>query len=69
MEAAGFPGLEPHAAEHSALLQQAQDLVKSYQAGSVSVLALPVLLKNWLIPHIQTMDRAYAITLKRQGVR
>jgi hemerythrin-like metal-binding protein len=68
MAAAAYPDLEAHAAEHAALLAQAQDLLRQFRAGGLSALAFPVFLKNWLIPHIQGVDRKYASTLRRQGL-
>ena len=69
MEAAGFPGREVHLAEHAVLLREAQDLLRQFLSGSLSAMALPNFLKNWLIPHIQGSDRKYAGTLRRHGVR
>lgn len=66
---AGYPDLEAHAAEHEALLAQADDLLRQFKAGTLSALALPNLLKPWLIAHIRTSDRKYAVMLKRQGFR
>jgi hemerythrin-like metal-binding protein len=69
LAAAGYPELEAHAAEHAALLAQAQDLLRQFRAGGLSALAFPIFLKNWLIPHIQGVDRKYASILRRQGLR
>ncbi len=69
MEAAGYADLPAHAAEHAALLIQAEDLLRQFRAGGLSALAFPIFLKNWLIPHIQSSDRKYASILRRQGLR
>lgn len=66
MEAAGYPELAAHAAEHATLITQAQDLLRQFRAGGLSALAFPVFLKNWLIPHIQGSDRKYASAMRRQ---
>lgn len=63
---AGFPDLEAHQAEHVALLQEALDLVRRFNTGNVSALALPTFLKNWLISHIKGSDRKYAACLRRR---
>lgn len=65
---AGYPGLEAHAEEHQELIQQARDLMRQFKGGTISALALPTFLKNWLIPHIQGSDRKYAAHLRRRGV-
>lgn len=69
LEEAGFPGLEDHANEHSLLLASASDLVHQFRSGTLSGLALPNLLKHWLMGHILDSDRKYAIHLRRKGIR
>lgn len=69
MAEASVPDLEAHGAEHAALLQEAHDLLRQFHAGSISALALPIFLKNWLIRHIQGTDRKYAPVLRRHGLR
>lgn len=66
---AGYPELESHAAEHAALLHQVDDMLRQFKAGTLSALALPALLKPWLIAHIRNSDRKYAVMLKRKGFR
>jgi len=68
MAEAGYPDLEAHAELHAALLKEAQDLLRQFLAGTLSSLALPQFLKNWLIPHIQGTDRKYSAALRRQGI-
>ena len=65
LEAAGFEGLEEHAEEHSALLEEIRDMTRQFKAGSLSALSLPTFLRNWLIPHVQGSDRKYAAVLRR----
>jgi hemerythrin-like metal-binding protein len=69
LETAVYPERTAHFAEHAVLLRELQDLLRQFHAGNLSALALPMFLKNWLIPHIQTSDRKYAGTLRRQGLR
>jgi len=64
-----FPGVEAHALEHGILITEAQDLLRNFKAGSISLLALPVFLRNWFIPHINDFDRTYAGHLRRNGFR
>ncbi len=69
LQESGFGELEAHLKEHSALLQEAEDLVKRFKGGGVSALALPTFLKSWLISHIKGSDRKYAACLRRGGIR
>lgn len=69
LKAADYPALEPHMAEHRLLLQEADELLRQFQAGSISGMAFPTFLKNWLIGHIRDSDRKYSATLRRQGDR
>ncbi len=64
-----FAEREPHVAEHTALIAQANALLQQVQNGSLSALAISRFLKDWLMPHIQTMDRKYAATMRRHGLR
>ena len=69
MKEAHFPDLDAHAAEHEALIAQAENLLHQYTIGSMSVTMLPNFLRDWLIPHMQNYDRKYAATLRRQGLK
>ncbi len=69
LEEAGYPELEAHVAEHQLLLTEAADLLRQFQAGSISGLAFPNFLKHWLIGHIRDSDRKYAACLRRKGLR
>ncbi|MBK8792736.1 MAG: hemerythrin family protein [Holophaga sp.] len=69
LKAASYPGLEAHAAEHQALLQEAADLHRQFQAGTISGLAFPNFLKNWFTTHIKESDRKYSAWLRRHGER
>ncbi|HLO68493.1 MAG TPA: bacteriohemerythrin [Holophaga sp.] len=66
MAEAGFGGLARHAAEHEELLAQCQDHLRQYKNGSLSGLALPAFLRDWLLPHIQESDRQFVQELRRQ---
>ena len=66
MEAAHFPGLQAHAAEHAALIAQADEALRK---GSMSALMFPLFLRDWLIPHMRDCDRKYTAALRHQGRR
>jgi hemerythrin len=68
METAGFEDRAGHVAEHEILIKSAWEIDRKFRNGLTSALALPILLKNWFIPHIQEWDRKYAATLRRHGI-
>ena len=43
-------------------------LIHRFQTGGLSATALPLFLKNWLIPHMQQVDRRYAAYLLSRGL-
>ena len=69
MAAHAYPDLAAHKAEHQKLVAQVLDLQKKFQAGS-SMLTLTVMnfLKDWLINHIQGVDKKYSAFLNGKGV-
>lgn len=69
MEEAACPDLPAHAAEHADLLVHLKDLIRQFQGGTLSMLAMPAFLRTWLVPHIQRADKTYGPVLRRAGVR
>ena len=69
MEKTGFPGRQAHMTDHGALVQELQEMFKQFHTGGISVLALPLFLKNWFIKHIIDSDRKYAAHLRSHGMR
>ena len=69
LEEAGFPDLEAHVAEHTALIEHARVRLQLFRSGAIGALAMPNFLTAWLIPHMQVMDRKYAACLQRHGFR
>ena len=69
MQANGYPDLAAHKAEHEKLVAQVLDLQKKFQAGS-AMLTLTVMnfLKDWLVNHIQGVDKKYGAFLNSKGV-
>jgi methyl-accepting chemotaxis protein/hemerythrin len=69
LHATDYPEAEEHIAEHQLLLREGADLLRQFQAGSISGLAFPNFLKHWLIGHIKDSDRKYSAFLRRKGMR
>lgn len=69
LEAAHFPELASHHEEHTALLMGLREHIRQHASGTLSSLSLLTYLRDWLVRHIQSSDRAYAAHLKRRGER
>jgi hemerythrin len=69
MQAKGYPDLAAHKAEHQKLVTKVLDLQKQFQSGS-SVLTMTVLsfIKDWLVSHIQGVDKKYGVYLNAKGI-
>ena len=65
----GFPDLEAHAREHSALIEELSNLHRQFKAGTLSALATPHFLQKWLLNHLQTTDRKYVAFMRSKGIR
>jgi len=69
MTDARFPGLAEHKAKHNDLERTVEDLVRDFREDGVSqqlANAIGTLLNNWLVMHIQEMDKAYAAFSKKK---
>ncbi|MCB1906404.1 MAG: bacteriohemerythrin [Rhodocyclaceae bacterium] len=60
MTAAGFPGLEPHRANHRAFERRVSETHQLHRAGHLVELPTVSLLQGWLFEHIERADREYA---------
>jgi hemerythrin-like metal-binding protein len=70
LAAIDFPELPEHQAEHAKLLKQVADLKATYLAEPTAVHAnkLTHLLVEWLVRHINEMDRRYVGAMKARGI-
>ncbi|HYD32309.1 MAG TPA: bacteriohemerythrin [Azospirillaceae bacterium] len=61
MERCGYPSLEGHRIAHQSFVQQVRDLRREFEAGSEIMLRIDLilLLKDWLLDHIQATDQEY----------
>jgi len=64
-----YPNFEKHKKEHNQLILKVNDLQKKLQEGS-TVLSQEVFvfLKEWVVTHIQVMDKEYGPFLNSKGV-
>lgn len=65
----GYPEYAAHKALHDAFIQKITDLQQRQKsAGTTMTLEVLDSLKDWLVNHIQSVDRKYAAFLKEKGV-
>jgi hemerythrin-like metal-binding protein len=70
MATAKYPGLTDHQAKHRDLIKQVTEFVARFDKGEVTVnLDLLNFLRNWLVNHIQKVDREYGPWLNEHGLQ
>ena len=69
MERHGFPDLEAHKAAHRYFVDEVDKLCHDFDGGNETMLRIDLilLLKDWLIEHIQTTDKQYQPFLVGEG--
>jgi hemerythrin-like metal-binding protein len=69
MEQTGFPGLAEHRSAHQAILAQILHAAHRLQYGEAAAVQ-PALcsLRDWLLEHIEELDRQYGPWLNERGV-
>ncbi len=69
MEELGYRGLEEHRAEHDIFRRKIPEFERSFHRGDLTVaLEIMRLLMDWLLRHIQAVDRKYAPLFKERGL-
>jgi hemerythrin-like metal-binding protein len=67
---AKYPRLIEHQSKHRDLIKQVGEFVARFERGEATVnLDLMNFLRNWLVNHIQKVDREYGPWLNEHGVR
>jgi hemerythrin-like metal-binding protein len=70
LASAKYPRLTEHQVKHRDLIKQVGEFVARFERGEAAVnLDLMNFLRNWLINHIQKVDREYGPWLNEHGVR
>ena len=70
-ETHGFPGTEEHLKEHDQFTQKVSDLHKQFVGSSNFMIGVDVMkfLTDWLVNHIQGVDKGYSDFLIGKGVQ
>ena len=64
-----YDAMTAHKEEHDQLVQTCLDLQKKFKAGEAEITTqTTTFLKDWLIKHIPTVDRAYGPTMNSKGI-
>jgi len=69
MQDAGFAGFEDQKRAHEALISQVKEIQIKYHAGTALGQEVMTFLKNWLVNHIQGMDKQYGPVMNKKGIK
>jgi methyl-accepting chemotaxis protein/hemerythrin len=69
MKEAGFSGYEEQKRAHAALITQVQEIHGKFKSGTALSQEVLSFLKNWLVNHIQGMDKQYGPAINKKGIR
>jgi len=68
MQEYGYPGYEPHSAEHQKMIKEVEDILAEYDKDhEQAILRALNFLKEWLIDHINGTDKQYSSFLIEKG--
>jgi hemerythrin len=69
LQSNGYPAFAGHKAEHVRITAQVVDYHRQYKEGNVGIsVKLGNFIKDWLINHIQTVDKKYSAFLNGKGI-
>ena len=65
----GFAGLEEHKEEHARFIEKIKEFKEKFESGDRKLTIEVVdFLKDWIINHINGMDKQYAVFFKEKGI-
>jgi len=68
LERTNYPRLAEHRKQHQKFISDVKKIEGDINAGAVVSIALMDVLNDWLVNHIQVMDKAYSDHLNKAGV-
>jgi len=69
MKESNFAGFDEQKRAHESLISQVQEIQGKYRSGTALGQEVMSFLKNWLVSHIQGMDKRYGPVLNKKGIR
>ena len=69
MKDTGYPGYDEQKQLHENLIRQVIDLNGRFNSGKAVSQEILTFLKNWLINHIQGVDKRYAPHMNKKGIQ
>ncbi len=69
MQESGYAGFDEQKRSHEALIAQVVEIQKKYRAGTALGQEVMNFLKNWLVNHIQGLDKQYGPVMNKKGIK
>ena len=69
MQESGFKGYDDQKRAHEALIAQVVEIQGKFRAGTALGQEVMTFLKNWLLNHIQGMDKQYGPVMNKKGIK
>ncbi len=69
MQDSGYAGFDEQKRAHEALVAQVVEIQQKYRAGTALGQEVMTFLKNWLVNHIQGLDKRYGPTMNKKGYK
>lgn len=69
MQQSNYSGYPEQKRAHEALVAQLNEILEKYRAGTALGQEIMSFLKNWLINHIQGLDKQYGPTMSKAGIK
>lgn len=69
MQQSGYEGLAQQKQAHAALIAQVQEVQAKYRSGTALGQEVMTFLKDWLVNHIQGMDKKYGPAMNKKGFK
>ena len=69
MKESGYVGFDEQKRAHEALISQVVEIQGKYRAGTALGQEVMSFLKNWLVNHIQGLDKRYGPVMNKKGIK
>jgi methyl-accepting chemotaxis protein/hemerythrin len=69
MQESGYEGYDDQKRAHEALIAQVVEIQGKYRVGAALGQEVMAFLKNWLLNHIQGMDKKYGPVMNKKGIK